>query len=326
MKGFDEKFADFPDYIVKITEEIWEGRGLSTLHDYYAPDVIVRTPGGILHGNVAMIHDTMASLAQMPDRHLLAEDVIWSGDEDEGFLSSHRLMTSGRHTGRGKLGAPTGRSFTMRAFADCAAKNNVIYDEWVLSDQSGLALQFGVEPEEQARAEIADAGGPDAAPGPFHPTRDVKGRYGGRGNDDPWGERMADIMTRMMEAEFSVIRVEYDRAVRVEHPGARAGWSWAMPEANWLALRSSFPSATFAIEHRIGREDPHMPPRAAIRWSMLGRHDGYGAFGRPTGAGVYIMGFTHAEFGPRGLRREWAVFDEISVWKQILLQTEGAQP
>lgn len=99
-----------------------------------------------------------------------------------------------------------------------------------------------------------------------------------------------------------------------------------MPEANWLALRSSFPSATFAIEHRIGREDPHMPPRAAIRWSMLGRHDGYGAFGRPTGAEVYIMGFTHAEFGPRGVRREWAVFDEISVWKQILLQTEGAQP
>ena len=324
MKGFDEKFTDFPDYIVKITEEIWEGRGLSTLHDYYAPDVIVRTPGGVIRGNVAMIADTMASLAQAPNRNLLAEDVIWSGDEDEGFLSSHRLMTYGRHTGRGKLGPPTGRAFQMRAFADCAARDNVIYDEWVLSDQSGLASQFGIDPEDHARAEIAAAGGPEAAPRPFHPTRDVKGRYGGRGNDDPWGARLADIMTRMMNAEFSIFRREYDRAARIEHPGARAGWSWEFAEADWLALRSSFPSATFAVEHRIGREDPHMPPRAALRWSLTGTHDGYGAFGRPTGAEVHIMGFTHAEFGPRGVRAEYTLYDEIAIWQQILLHTGAA--
>ncbi len=324
MKGFDETFADLPDYIIRITEEIWEGRGLSTLHDYYAPDVIVRTPGGVIHGNVAMIHDTMASLAQAPNRNLLAEDVIWSGDEEEGFLSSHRLMTYGHHTGHGRLGPPTGRRFQMRAFADCAAKDNVIYDEWVLSDQSALAIQFGIDPVDQARAEIADAGGPEAAPAPFHPSRDVKGRYGGRGNDDPWGERLADTMTRMMDAEFSVIRRDYDRAARIEHPGGRAGWSWEFADAQWLALRSAFPSAAFRVEHRIGREDPHMPPRAAVRWSLEGRHDGYGAFGRPTGAEVYVMGFTHAEFGPRGLRMECTLYDEIAVWKQILLHTGAA--
>ena len=27
MKGFDPKFADFPDYIIGITREIWEDRG-----------------------------------------------------------------------------------------------------------------------------------------------------------------------------------------------------------------------------------------------------------------------------------------------------------
>jgi hypothetical protein len=34
------------------------------------------------------------------------------------------------------------------------------------------------------------------------------------------------------------------------------------------------------------------------------------------------MGVSHAEFGPRGLRREITIFDDIAVWKQILLQTE----
>jgi hypothetical protein len=88
-----------------------------------------------------------------------------------------------------------------------------------------------------------------------------------------------------------------------------------------MALRAAFPSAAFRVEHRIGREDPRMPPRAAIRWSLHGRHDGWGAFGRPSGAEVYVMGMTHAEFGLWGLRREWTLIDETAIWKQILLHT-----
>ena len=324
MKGFHEKFADFPDYIVKITEEIWEGRGLATLHDYYAPDVIMRAPGGIIRGNVAVIHNTMESLAEVPNRNLLAEDVIWSEHPEHGYLSSHRVLSFGRHTGRGRMGEATGRDFVVRAVADCAAKNNMIYDEWLTRDNSGLVLQFGIDPVEQARREIADAGGPENAPASFHPSRDLKGAYEGRGNDDEWGERLGAVLSRIMKDDFAVIRAEYDRAVRTEHPGRREGWSWGFVEADWLALRASFPSATFTIEHQIGRADPHMPPRAAIRWSLLGKHDGYGFFGRPTGAEVYVMGFTHAEFGPKGLRREWTVYDEVEIWRQILLHTGDA--
>ena len=69
-----------------------------------------------------------------------------------------------------------------------------------------------------------------------------------------------------------------------------------------------------------------MPPRAAIHWTLTGSHDGWGAFGRPTGAPVRVMGMTHAEFGRLGsgpvlLRREWTVFDETQVWAQILDHT-----
>ena len=284
----------------------------------------MRAPGGIIQGNVAVIHNTMESLAEVPNRNLLAEDVIWSEHPEHGYLSSHRVQSFGRHTGRGRMGEPTGRDFVVRAVADCAAKENVIYDEWLTRDNSGLALQFGLDPVEQARREIRDAGGPDSAPASFHPSRDVEGRYKGRGNDDEWGQRLADIMTRMMEDDFTVIRAEYDRAARIEHPGGREGWSFGFAEADWLALRASFPSAEFRIEHQIGRADPHMPPRAAVRWSLLGKHEGYGFFGKPTCAEVYVMGFTHAEFGPKGLRREWTVYDEIEIWRQILLHTGAA--
>ena len=64
-----------------------------------------------------------------------------------------------------------------------------------------------------------------------------------------------------------------------------------------------------------------MPPRAAIRWSLTGKHDGWGAFGKPTGAEVHVMGASHVEFGPRGIRREYTLYDETSIWKQIAIKT-----
>ncbi len=88
-----------------------------------------------------------------------------------------------------------------------------------------------------------------------------------------------------------------------------------------MGLRSALPSAIFRIEHQIGRVDPMLGPRSAIRWSLTGRHDGFGRYGAPTGADVHVMGVSHAEFGPWGLHRETTLIDDIAIWKQILLQT-----
>lgn len=321
MKGFDPQFTDFPDYILKITEEIWEHRGLATLRRYYADDVIMRTPMGVIRGNEAVINGTLATIAEFPDRQLFGEDVIWSGDEDAGFLSSHRILSMGTHTGFGLFGAPTGRRIAVRAIADCAAKDNAIYDEWLTRDTSAMALQLGLDPTAFARSIIENEGGVGSAKWPFSPASDVVGRYQSRGNDHPCGGRLADILTRIMTMDFAVIAHDYDRAVRSEHPGLRSGWGRENADAAWVTLRSAFPSALFEVHHVIGREDAHQPDRAAVRWSLAGTHDGFGAYGAPTGAPVHIMGITHVEWGPWGVKREFTVFDEVAVWKQILLHT-----
>ena len=99
MQGFSNRFTDFPDYILKITEEIWEDRGIGTLHEYYAEDIVVRSPGSVVTGNQGVIAATMATLAEFPDRRLLGEDVIWSGTPEEGMLSSHRIISTATHSG-----------------------------------------------------------------------------------------------------------------------------------------------------------------------------------------------------------------------------------
>ena len=132
MKGFDPKWRDFQDYILGITAEIWEGRGIATLHHYYAPDIPVRSPGSMVIGNQGVIAATMATLSEFPDRRLLGEDVIWSGSPEEGMLSSHRILSTATHSGDGVYGNATGQTLCYRIIADCHAINNQINDEWLI--------------------------------------------------------------------------------------------------------------------------------------------------------------------------------------------------
>ena len=124
-----------------------------------------------------------------------------------------------------------------------------------------------------------------------------------------------------MQGRLAVIPEVVDRDVHLELPSGETGHGWADADAFWLELRSAFPDAEFRIHHRIGRSDEGMAPRAALRWSLDGTHDGWGAFGAPTGAPVHVMGLSHAEFSPWGLRREYVLYDETAIWKQILLHT-----
>jgi len=140
-----------------------------------------------------------------------------------------------------------------------------------------------------------------------------------------WGARLADILGRIMGADMAVIGTEYDRACQLDYPGAATGHGRADADRFWMSLLAAFPDSDFSIHHVIGRDDPLMPPRAAVRWSLHGRHSGWGGFGTPTGAEVYVLGMTQAEFGPGGLRREFTLFDETAIWKQILLATGSHQ-
>jgi hypothetical protein len=326
MKGFDPKFRDFPDYIIGITKEIWEDRGIATLHKYYSRDIVVRSPASVVIGNDRVIGATMATLAEFPDRTLLGEDVIWSGTPETGMLSSHRLLSTATHSGDGAYGTATGKRLTYRILADCHATHNQINDEWLIRDQGAIVRQMGWDPVDFARDQIAREGGPEACVKPLTPATDKPGPYKGRGNDSEWGQRHADILTRIMAADFTVIPAQYDRAATLHYPGHVTDHGHGPADRFWMSLRASFPDAIFTIHHQIGLDDPMMPPRSAIRWSLNGKHSGWGAFGPPSGADVYILGISHAEFGPFGhggptLRREYTLIDETAVWKQILLST-----
>lgn len=333
MKGFDPKWRDVPHFINGITQEIWEDRNIGSLRHRYAPGLIVRSPASVIVDNTNVIAATMATLAEFPDRELPGEDVIWCEDpanataETDAFLSSHRLICWATHLRPGVYGAPTGKRVAYRIIADCAIRNDQVHDEWLVRDQAAILRHLGFDTVEWTRDLIAREGGPEHCVKPMTPDNDVAGPYSGRGNDDEWGQRYAAILETIMAADFDVIPKHYDRAVNLHYPGGQDTFGRAEADRFWMGLRAAFPHAEFRIEHVIGRQDPMMPPRAAVRWSLWGKHAGWGRFGRPSQAQVYIMGMSHADFGPFGsdgghtVRRECTLIDETAIWKQILLQT-----
>lgn len=325
LKGFDAKWNDFPDYIIGITQDIWENRQISSLTELYSDDIPVRSPGSVVVGNQSVIAATMATLSEFPDRQLLGEDVIWCGengnDDDDYLLSSHRILSTATHAKPGVYGEPTGKQLRYRIIADCAATKNQINDEWLIRDQGAIVRQLELEPKRYAADLIEREGGAAHCVKPLSPDNDVDGPYKGTGNNNQWGQQYADVIARIMSADMAAIPEQYDRACGLEYPGGVSATGHDAADQFWMGLRASFPNAEFKVHHCIGREDAHMPPRAAVRWSMHGKHDGWGAFGVPTNATVYVLGISHVEFGPYGIRREWVLYDETAVWKQIVLGT-----
>ena len=148
LRGFDDDYVDIVDYIIRCTHKIWEERAIGLIYTHYNHNAILHTDYGTTRGIEAVVTSTLQSQAAFPERRLFADDVIWSGSGQDGFYSSHRLTTSGCNTGYSSYGPPTGRQVTWLGFADCAVRENRIYEEWLVSDEIAALRQLGLDPKQ----------------------------------------------------------------------------------------------------------------------------------------------------------------------------------
>ena len=319
MKGFDKKYNDFPDFILKITKQIWEGKDVDSIGEFYTNDIPVISPFGITYGNKPVIEATYNTLKEFPDRQLLGEDIIWNGDDENGYHSSHRILSKGTHLGEGSYGAPTGKKIYYRVIADCACRDNQVYDEWIVRDQGAMVRQIGYKPEEFAKIMIEKEGGFGQAkkilnksnlkPSDYHPLP-VK--------INSAGEKYSKILCKIFTEEYNFN--DYDRAANIYWPGNKLGHGREDVAKFWNSLKNILSEIKFKIEHVGYLDEPNRNPRASIRWSLDGIHSKDSVdFGKKTNSNLSIIGINHAELNSYGVSKEWVLFDEVAIWKQILM-------
>ncbi|MBU2959510.1 ester cyclase [Citreicella sp. C3M06] len=329
LAEFDARWQDAAEYLDALRRDLGEGRRLDLVPDYLTEQVALDEGTGMVIGPEAMGRALAARLAALPGLTLQREDILWAPSAENAFVAAQRFQSAARHDGQGLYGPPTGKMVRYTAMSESWCVAGALRAEWLLRDETAILEQIGISLEDGARMRLSQM--PPLPPPPpaavfsavaaaplIEKSREPEMPTPGNGNDDAWGHTLGDLVHRIMGGELSVIARHYDAAAELFYPGAIVGAGPRDAEAFWLGLRAAFPSAEFRVHHLLGAEEPLSPPRAAIRWSLSGKHDGHGAFGAPSGAKVNILGLTHAEFGPDGLRREWTLYDQPGVMAQIL--------
>jgi len=324
MHGFDPDYTDIVDYIVRVTHRIWEEKAVGLIYDTYGHNISIWTSEGLTKGREAVVANTLRSLAAYPHVRIYVEEVVWSGNDEDGFHTSMLATSTRYNTGYSLYGPPTGRPVTRRGIANCLVKNNRIIEEWIVHDELAVVRQLGFDPfAAAARMAQADAArgrktvsdGEDErivgqyVPEPYPPKQgaafDIED-FVRRSIHEIWNRRM---LNKVNEYYLPNFRCHATSAKELHGAGDY--------KVHLLALLGAFPDAQIAVDHLYWNDLGDGNYRTAVRWTMLATHGGPGIYGPPTGKTVRLMGITQHRVAGGKIIEEWSVYDEFALLKQL---------
>lgn len=329
MRGFDPIYTDIVDYIVRCTHKIWDERDIGLIYTHYTHNCVLYGTTGTLYTREEVVRDTIQRLVSFPERRGMATQVIWKGDENAGFYTSHLVTGTGRHTQNGHLGYPTGRMFTSRTIADCMIYENKIYREWVVADTTAILQQLGLDVQAYAERIASAAFDKGMVSLDIGENRHMIGQYPPEAEADlsiasndlerhtlRW---LHDVYNRKMLGQIAEL---YAPTAQYHGPLMAELYGVASIIHQTLGLIGSLPDAAFTPQHICTTPCEEGGEKVAVRWIMEGHHLGYGILnhlGAPTGKRVQMMGITHFHYKNGKIVDEWRVYDEASALVQVKL-------
>lgn len=326
MRGFEDQYVDIVDYIVRITHRIWEDQDVGYIYDTYSSGCVVHDDAGAQFGVERVVEGTMQSINAFPDCRHYADEVIWAGDEDEGFATSHRAVNVGHHLGPWRWGPPTGRKVNLWVIANCVMLENEIFEEWVLYNTGARLAQLGIAIGPAART-FGNEGG--LVPLGESQATEVERLLGGRKPEHyPGSSRRSGFdVEHTVRALFhevynrrdlSAIDRVYSQNVRWHGATNREGYGRADVRAMARGLLATFPDLALHVDEVYWMGDEESGFRVSVRWTAVGTHRGYGLYGAPTGRKVLIWGLSQLYVEDGRIVEDWMLFNEFAVLAQLL--------
>ncbi|GAB3715072.1 ester cyclase [Nocardiopsis nanhaiensis] len=325
MRGFEAEYVDIVDYIVRITHRIWEDQDVGYIYDTYAPGCRLHDDSGLKVGVESLVTGTMQNIHSFPDTRHYADEVIWAGDDEQGFVTSHRAVNIGHHTGPWRWGPPTGAPFQTWVMANCVVRENEIHEEWVLYNTGAKLAQLGIDVREAARTAGNEglAGVPEQ-----HQPIEVDRLQGGR-KPLPYPERTGsgfdvDHFVRAFyhdtynRRDLRAVERAYAPQVRWQGTGNRTGYGRADVRNAARALIVTFPDLGVQVDEVYWMGNDRDGYRVSVRWSGVGTHRGHGLYGRPTGRRAHLWGMAQLYIQGGRIVAEWNLFNEFDVLAQLL--------
>lgn len=323
MRGFEDGYVDIIDYIVRITHRIWEEKDIGYIYDTYSYSSKVYDDHGLQYGRDKIVADTVHTVNAFPDVRLFADEIIWSGNDEVGFSTSHRTLITGHNTGPSRYGPPTGRKVVLWCVANCVALANEIFAEWVVYDTAGLIRQLGFDLRDKAKEfgnqvdwselSVGPASEPERLPGQGKP---VYRPYGGDGFDPEEFVRATyhNIWNRRM---VGTVRQAYAPSLRFRGSTGRSFNGQGKYQAFVLSLLALFPDLALRVDDVYWMGNDREGYLTSVRWSISGTHRGFGVYGPPTGRQVSMWGISQHRIRDGVIHEEWTLFNEFGVMQQL---------
>lgn len=320
LKGFNPKYHNFVDYIIKITHEIWEEKGIGVIYDTYAEDIVLHVAASTFRGVNGVISSTLATQNALPDRRNFGEEVIWSKAPNGRYLSSHRLGSTATHLGNHEIyGPPTGKKIFYRIIADCLVYNNKIEEEWLVRDNYFLLQQLGLDPIELAKKSTLYRQHMAIK----HNAQGVENRTGQlpvpkkEFTENNSGALIGNLFHKALNYRYFNLIRDYYHENAVLHSICNQDYQGIPQIRNfYVSLFAAIPHANLVID-RITCNTGSDQDKVAIRWWLKGVHLNEGMFGPPSGKEVSLMGISHFLVSDGKIQEEWVVFDLFDVLCQI---------
>lgn len=107
-------------------------------------------------GSAKIVDDTYHTTGAFSDIELIADEIVWAGDDEVGFHTSYRTIIRGTTDGPSRYGPSTGRKVDVLVFANCVALENEIFLGHVLYNTSSMLNQLGCGIDDMARKLAAE--------------------------------------------------------------------------------------------------------------------------------------------------------------------------
>ncbi len=326
MRGFDECYTDIVDYIVRCTHRIWDERDVGLIYTHYTHNCVAYSSLGTVYNREDVVRETIQRIVELPDRRGMATQVIWRGNDVDGFYTSHLVTGTGRHTEYGMYGRPTGRTFAARTIADCLIFENKIYREWLIRDNMALIVQLGLDPHAFALdmamkqfekgQSMVEIGENRRLLGQYPPESEADLSIAHTENEVQMLSWLHHIYNKRM---FGKIHEIYAPTVQWHGPMMRELFGVAAVLQQTMRLVAMIPDGSFVPQHICSNPCEEGGEKMAVRWIMDGHHLGYGPLGAPTGHRLFVMGMSHFHIVDGKIVDEWVVYDGLAMLVQIKL-------
>ncbi len=324
MRGYEDHYVDIIDWIVRITHRCWEEKDIGYIYSTYRHNAIVYDDYGLQYGRDKIVADTVHTINAFPDIRLFADEIIWAGDDEKGFHTSHRTVIAGTNTGYSKYGPPTGRRVLCWCIANCSSLENEMFAEWVIYDTASMIHQLGFDLREMARKF-----GNEMDSGAFHGARAGEAERQA-GQDRPQyllpsnasGFDVEEFIRRIYHNIWNRrcladVRLSHHPSLQFIGSTGRSIQGRGDYQSFILSILAMFPDLAMRVDevYWMGNDDDGY--LVSVRWNIQGTHKGNGIYGEPTNRPISMWGITQHQIVDGKIEAEWMLFNEFVVMQQI---------